>query len=251
MIFLLFSLISESSWARGGGGCLAEGTLVLTPKGPVAIERLKKGDPVWSIRGKELQRTEVLTLMTAEPEDYLEISAGQAKLEVTSEHPMMVAQNEYRLAGLLRGGDTVYLIHDRRTEKAVVRSVRSIQAKRRAYNLFVGSGGTFVAAGFVVHNKGCFLPDSQILKGDGTELPISAVKPMDELLAFTPEGRMVRTKVREITRQEVEEYILFRTDRTTLRVTPDHPFYVGAGTFKTVEGLNEGDSVLAWDGQWL
>ncbi len=250
-VILLLSLIPEVSWARGGGGCLAEGTQVLTPKGPVAIERLTKGDPVWSIRGEKLQRTEVLALMKAEPEGYLEISAGRAKLEVTSEHPMMVAQNEYRLAGLLRAGDTVYLARDGRAEKAAIQSIRSIQAKQRAFNLLVGSGGTFIAAGFVVHNKGCFLPESQILKGDGTESRISAVKPMDELLAFTPDGRMVRTKVREITRHEVDEYMLFRTDRTMLRVTLDHPFYVGAGTFKTVEALKEGDSVFAWDGQWL
>ncbi|MBZ5529682.1 MAG: TIM44-like domain-containing protein [Acidobacteriia bacterium] len=34
-------------------------------------------------------------------------------------------------------------------------------------------------------------------------------------------------------------------------MTKEHPFYVGRGTFKTVEALKEGDSVFAWDGQWL
>jgi hypothetical protein len=58
-------------------------------------------------------------------------------------------------------------------------------------------------------------------------------------------------KVREIIQHQVDEYILLKTNRTTLRVTPDHPFYVGHGTFKTIEALRAGDVVFAWDGQSL
>ena len=132
-----------------------------------------------------------------------------------------------------------------------VLSVRRVAAKRPAYNLLVSPGGTFVTEGLVVHNKGCFLPDSRILRADGTESTISALRPGDELLAFKPDGRMVQTRVREILRLEVDEYFLLKTDQTTLRVTAEHPFYVGHGTFKTVEALKEGDTVFAWDGQWL
>jgi predicted lipid-binding transport protein (Tim44 family) len=62
---------------------------------------------------------------------------------------------------------------------------------------------------------------------------------------------MVQTRVREILRLGVDEYFLLKTDRTTLRVTAEHPFYVGQGTFKTAEALKEGDTVFAWDGKWL
>ncbi len=230
---------------------MVEGTQVLTPKGVVAIEGLKKGDFVWSIIGGKFQRAEVQALTKVEAGEYLEISTTGARLEVTPEHPMMVAQGEYRLAGLVQVGDTVYLAHDGRLDAAKIQSVRRIAAKRPAYNLLVSPGGTFISGGFIVHNKGCFLPDSQILKADGTESPISAVHSGDELLSFSSEGRMVRTKVREIVRHEVEEYILLKTDRALLRVTAEHPFYVGKGTYKTVEALKEGDMVFAWDGQWL
>ena len=54
---LLLYLAPEPSWARGGGGCLAEGTLVLTPEGVVAIEKLKKGDAVWSIIDGKFQKS--------------------------------------------------------------------------------------------------------------------------------------------------------------------------------------------------
>jgi predicted lipid-binding transport protein (Tim44 family) len=117
--------------------------------------------------------------------------------------------------------------------------------------LLVSPGGRFVTEGLVVHNKGCFLPDSPILKPDGTESPISSLRIGDALLAFKPGGRMVQTKVREILRLEVDEYFLLKTERTTLRVTAEHPFYVGHGTFKTAEALKEGDTVFTWDGQWL
>ena len=230
---------------------MAEGTQILTPKEVVAIEGLKKGDFVWSIIGGKFQRAEIQALTKVQPREYLEISTTGARLEVTPEHPMMVAKGEYRLAGLLQVGDTVYLAQDGRLDAAKIESVRRIAAKRPAYNLLVSPGGTFISGGFVVHNKGCFLPDSRILKADGTESPISAVHTGDELLSFSSEGRMVRTKVREIVHQEVEEFILLKTDRVLLRVTAEHPFYVGKGTYKTVEALKEGDVVFVWDGQWL
>ena len=163
----------------------------------------------------------------------------------------MVGRGEYRLADSLNRGDTVYEMRNGQPSATQVLSVRRVAARRPAYNLLVSPGGTFVTEGLVVHNKGCFLPDSRILRPDGTESPISALRPGDELLAFKPGGRMVQARVREVLRLEVDEYFLLKTDRTTLRVTAEHPFYVGQGTFKTVEALKEGDTVFAWDGQWL
>jgi len=251
IVILSLCLVPHLSWSRGGGGCLVEGTQVVTPNGAVAIEKLKKGDPVWSLTDGKFQKAKVQALVAVQPEEYLEISTSRSRLDVTPEHLIMVAQGEYRLAGLLHVGDTVYLIQDGKLDASKVQSIHRIAARRPAYNLLVSPGGTFVTEGIVVHNKGCFLPDSQILRTDGTESLISAVKPGDELLAFKPEGRMVRTKVREIIRLEVDEYILLKTDQTTLRVTPEHPFYVGKGTYKTVEALKEGDVVFAWDGKWI
>ncbi len=115
----------------------------------------------------------------------------------------------------------------------------------------VSPGGTFLSGDLVLHNKGCFLPDSPILRADGTETLISAVKPGDALWAFTPDGHLVPTRTLSVIRLEADEYFLMKTDRTTLRVTGEHPFYIGRGTFKTVEALQPGDTVLAFDGKWL
>src|SRR5690606_1720653 len=97
----------------------------------------------------------------------------------------------------------------------------------------------------------CFLPDSQILKGDGTEASIQTLRPGDHVLAFTVEGQMVRTTVHNIVRVEVDGFIALQTDRQTLRVTAEHPFYVGGGLFKTLESLKVGDRIYAWDGKAL
>ena len=126
---LLLCLTPVVSWARGGGGCLAEGTLVLTPKGTVAIEGLRRGDPVWSVIKGKLEEAEVRALTKVEPEEYLEISTVMGKLEVTPEHPVMVAIGEYRVAGLLHAGDVVYLANRGELNAARVRSVRWVEAK--------------------------------------------------------------------------------------------------------------------------
>ena len=98
---------------------------------------------------------------------------------------------------------------------------------------------------------GCFLPESQVLKADGTEEPIRSVQPGDKVLGFTSEGRTVQAEVRSLVCTETNQYVILQTDRATLRVTIDHPFYVGGGTFKTLEVLKPGDTVMAWDGRSL
>jgi len=249
LIFLL--IVPVLSWGRGGGGCLEEGTLVRTLEGLISIEKLKTGDRVWSIADGRLKEAKVRAVRQVHPEEYLEISAGGTRLRVTPEHPVMVAPGEYLLAGQLIPREEVFLIKDGKLVAASIRSIKNLKATRPAYNLLVSPGGTFIAGDIILHNKGCFLPDSPILMSDGTETVISAVKPGDSLWSFKPDGHLVPTKARSIIRHEVDEYVLMKTDRATLKVTAEHPFYIGRGKFKTVEALKEGDIVLAFDGKWL
>lgn len=248
---MLLLCTSVPVWARGGGGCLAKGTLVVTPAGAIAIEKLRVGEPVWSFADGKLRKGKVQKLTEVHPDHYLKISAGSETVMLTSEHPVMIGPGEFRIARMLTVGDRVYLMRDGQLHATSIRSIDIIQVKQPAYNLLVMPGGTFVSANIVVHNKGCFLPDSRILKADGTETFISTVRRGDELLAYSPEGNVVHTKVRSVIRHRVGEYILLKTDRQTLRVTAEHPFYLGNGTFKTLEALKVGDTIFSWNGQAL
>ncbi len=180
-----------------------------------------------------------------------ELAVGGHVLRLTGEHPVATAPGVFRIAASLRAGDCVLVGGQRSVASAVVASVRQVPAARHAYNLLVSPGGTYLANGIVVHNKGCFLPETLIWKDDGSEVPIAEVRADDRVLAFTATGEMVRTTVRGVLTHEVDRYLVVTTASTTVHVTAEHPFYVGNGTFKTLEALKVGDQIFAFDGRTL
>ncbi len=222
LVLLAAVLSAVPAWARGGGGCFEEGTPVLTPTGEVLIEQLCVGDEVIGGRVEALTRVE--------PTEYLELPGG---IHVTAEHPFEIAPGIFR------------------TAERVFPEAPRIPAKRPAYNLLVSPGGAYIAQRYIVHNKGCFLPDTPVLRADGSRVAISAVRPGDRLMAFDAGGTIVAATVHNIVTHDVDEFLIVRTGRVELRVTVEHPFYVGDGTFKTLEALQIGDAVFAFDGRGL
>jgi len=252
LISCLVILASMSpALARGGGGCLPRGTPILTPDGPVAIERLVPGDGVIGVVEGDLKPATVLACYEVAAEDYRELRTRFGTALATPEHPFMVDRGVFRTAGCLRAGESVYVRQGQSLVATPLLSVRRVQAAVPAYNLMVSPGGTFIAGGMAVHNKGCFLGDTPILRGDGTAAPIADVRPGDVLLAFLADGRIVRTTVRSVLSRRVDEYLVVTTGKIRLVVTPEHPFYVGRGIFKTIESLAVGDQVYAYDGAGL
>ena len=245
IIILLAGLLATSNaWGRGGGGCLEQGTLIDTPAGQVPIEQLKTGEKVWTVVDGQLQPATVQATSRVDPADYVEIGVGGKILRATAEHPFQTAPGTFSIASNLQPGDLLYQRVEDHFEQVEIETVARVKAVRPAFNLLVAPGGTYLANGVVVHNKGCFLPDTPILLADGTETPISEIRPGNELLAFTTSGEIVHTTVRQIITYEVDEYIIVGTGQTTLRVTREHPFYVGNGTFKTLEALKVGDPIF-------
>jgi predicted lipid-binding transport protein (Tim44 family)/uncharacterized membrane protein YgcG len=256
IMVLLIALLCFGVWApelraRGGGGCVEQGTQVLTPSGPVPIERLKPGDTVLAVERRTLLPVTVRSLMEVRPEEYIELSVNGRILRVTAEHPVETAAGVFCIASRLKQGDRVILHEDGHVANATIAFIRRVQGSTPAYNLLVSPAGTYLANDVVVHNKGCFLPDTPVRTADGTELPISEVRQGDRLLAFTNDGKVVAATVRQVLTHDVEEYRIVRTGSMVLQVTPEHPFYVGEGTFKTLEALQPGDMVYAYDGHRL
>jgi hypothetical protein len=189
--------------------------------------------------------------MEVQPEEYIELSVNGRILRVTADHPVETAAGVFRTASHLKQGDAVIVHEDGRTTASSITTIARVLSSKPAYNLLVSPAGTYLANDAVVHNKGCFLPDTPVRTADGTELPISEVRRGDRLLAFTTEGSVVAATVRQVLTHDVDEYRIVRTGNMVLQVTPEHPFYVGDGTFKTLEALQPGDMVYAYDGSGL
>ena len=69
-------------------------------------------------------------------------------------------------------------------------------------------------------------------------------------MAFRDDGTPTTSSVEDVIRYDVNEYFKVTTDRmVTLRVTKEHPFFIGKGTFKTLAALKVGDSVFGYDGR--
>ena len=256
---LLLSALVLIAWAarpaqvygRAAGGCLERGTAVLTPRGSVPVEELKPGDKVLSAVGPSLVEAEVEAITSVEPDEYCEIVVAGRLLRLTGEHPVGIAPGVFRMANALRAGDVVRIRQEGATAEGRVQSVRHLTANVPAYNLMVLPGGTYVANSIVVHNKGCFLPETLIRKEDGSEVSISRIRAGDRVLAFTSEGVVVGAVVRNIVTREVAEYRIVRTPSIEIRVTAEHPFFVGNATFKTLDALEVGDTIYAYDGKGL
>lgn len=252
LLGLLLGLMPAKALARGGGGCLAKGTLIMTPQGPVPIEQLRPGDIVWTLLNGGLVPGTVQARIEVQAEEFLDLAAACHRLRLTPEHPVQIAPGVFRRASSLQPGDSLYVFQDgkiRRTQ--LISKQRASHTSRQAYNLLVTPGGTYLANGVVVHNKGCFLPDTRILKSDMTSIPISQVRTGDLLLSFSSEGVIAEAEVCNILTYEVSEYVVVSTERVILNVTPEHPFYVGNHTFRTLESLHVGDRIFAFDGQGL
>ena len=243
------ALLSSPAHARGGG-CFERGTLVETPAGQVKIEDLRQKQSVSVPEGSVLAERAVSNVYTVQPTVYFELGAGSHLVRATAEHPFMVSPGVFKTAQSLGVGDTVY-VWENGPAALPLTSVRKVKALLPAYNLSVMPGQIFVANGFIVHNKGCFLPPTPILFADGTSVQISAVKAGDKVLAFTPDGKTMPAAVREVITYAVDSYMEVALESRLLKVTKEHPFYVGDRTFKTVAALKPGDTVYAFDGKGL
>jgi len=237
--------------ARGGGGCLAAGTGILTPAGEVAVEQLRRGDAVVGLRDGRPAVTTVADVFAVQPAEFIALAAGGRTLRVTPEHPVATAPDEFVTAESLAVPAAILVAEKSGFRISNLSSLRRLPAPCPAYNLLVADGGVFFANGVLVHNKGCFLPDTDILLADGSPRKLSAVQPGDRVRAFDTANRLVIATVAAVLTHEVDEYLELATEAASVRVTPEHPFYIGGGRFKTAGALRVGDELFLCDGAGL
>lgn len=137
----------SGSWECGEGGCFLSKTNILTRRGVVPIDRVRTGDEVLS-RDKNGAEKWVSVQRT-----YRALRVGyyliNGDLGVTGDHPFLCNGN-WVLAENLKIGDR---LQDRQGQAVEVASLDFVDAGVRVFNLDVISPDTFMAGGFLVHNK--------------------------------------------------------------------------------------------------
>lgn len=94
----------------------------------------------------------------------------------------------------------------------------------------------------------CFLPGTLVTLADGSTKPIEDIEVGDKVLGMNPSTGIVasQTVVRTMERESIDYRRLQIGDRT-LRVTDEHPFYVGGGEYIEAKRLLPGDIVYVWN----
>ncbi len=240
VISLLFSL---NVWARGGGGCFVAGTSIATPNGDKPIQSLQVGDTVWSRIQGVRKIAKVVATTKVDPDHYLEVTVADAVLDVTDEHLIAITRGVFRKAINLHVGDRIVSWRQHHWQKLPILSISRVKINQPAYNLLVDRGATYFANSVLVHNKGCFLPETPVLKSDGSSVAISRIVPGDLVKAYNSDGTILTTTVKNVLTHKVDTYYTVITANRVLNVTGEHPFYIGNGTFKTVEALHVADEI--------
>ncbi len=137
-----------------GGGCFPAGTLVRTSAGVRAIEQLDLGESVLAVdSGGHFVYAGIEFVTVARGEVFI-VETDLGMLRTTREHPIRMADGSFRSASGLEPGDRITALAGDVLGAAVVRAVRESGEEAVVYNLTVESPHTFIADGFVVHNKG-------------------------------------------------------------------------------------------------
>jgi predicted lipid-binding transport protein (Tim44 family) len=154
----LLLCLPPSAWARaggggGGGGCFPAGTPVMTPDGPVPVEELRPGDKVLSVYGGAVLASEVARVHGAE-NSFLRLNTAAGGVTTTPEHPFLT-RTGFAEAGSLRPGEELARLDGGSLSWTPLVSTAAA-GYGAVYNLGTAAPHTFVAGGFVVHNKGGF-----------------------------------------------------------------------------------------------
>lgn len=152
---LLLCAPLSAAWPRagggGGGGCFAAGTLVATTAGDIPIEEVEKDNVVLAYSEGRIMQVPVRRAYK-EKSRRLTLYTSAGSVTTTAEHPFLT-RNGFVEAGDLKVGDDIGRLAEGRLVWVRVTRTRT-RGSVDVYNLEVAPPHTFIANGFVVHNKG-------------------------------------------------------------------------------------------------
>jgi intein/homing endonuclease len=148
-VFLLS--ITCSPEPAAGGGCFPAGTRIATTAGKTPIEKLRSGDKVLSYSDGRLMQVSVEKFYERKAR-LLTIITTRARLVTTGEHPLLT-RSGFTEAGSLKRDEEIAMLLEGKLVWVKIKKIRH-GGEKTVYNLEVAPPHTFIAEGFVVHNKG-------------------------------------------------------------------------------------------------
>ncbi len=135
--------------APGPGCFLAETPITLSDGSTKPIEEIKIGDMVmaYNEETKTLETNEVTTIFNHDKEDVYLLVNGT--LKVTPVHRVLT-KGEWKEIGTLAVGDT---LTDMKGNDVLIASIEKVNEKVDIYNFEVSPLHTYIAGGFIVHNR--------------------------------------------------------------------------------------------------
>lgn len=159
LLAVLIALPSAPAWARaggggggGGGGCFAAGTIVATTAGGLPIEDVRRGDMVLAYSESGLMQVPVQNFIKERSRLLTLTASNKAVLRTTNEHPLLT-RGGFVEAGKLKRGEEIGVMHNGRLAWVKIKKVK-YGGETDVYNLEVAPPHTFIADGFIAHNKG-------------------------------------------------------------------------------------------------
>jgi hypothetical protein len=139
--------------------CIAEGSLISTPRGRCLIELLREGDTVYSVDTDtgELVEARIIGVRRGVRECMSFELCGGERLRCTPDHPLYEPDSSsYRVAGewIRSGASTIARVVEGRVLAQAVTSVSAYVGLMEVFDLTVdGPHANFIADGVIVHNK--------------------------------------------------------------------------------------------------
>jgi prepilin-type N-terminal cleavage/methylation domain-containing protein len=140
----------------GGGACFPAGTMIRTPMGDRRIEQLKPDDEVIGIVDETNAVPVKIRKFLTKRSQILVIETEKGSLRTTRDHPLWMGEDIFVQAGELKPGDRVMMWQDDVAQPVTVFSTRYEDGDDMVFNIEVEEPHTFIADGFVVHNKAVF-----------------------------------------------------------------------------------------------
>lgn len=140
----------KTLWTRHVNTCIAKGTPISTPAGPVAIEALEEGDVIWGydVTKQERVRTRVQHIRSRAVDRTLRLGT---QLRITPNHPIYV-NGEWKPAGYTEEQNRNRILRASGASEHV-QQANPVNERVRVYDLSVQDPHTYFAGDILVHNK--------------------------------------------------------------------------------------------------